>query len=72
MAESVRRKFPFQSLKLFKLATIEVLTYVEHKVALKFMFAINKEARTFLHHYFIFIRNAFTNNGLFNQNIVLM
>ena len=38
--------------------------YVKHKDALEFMFALNKEARNFIHNNFIAVRNGFTNEGL--------
>jgi hypothetical protein len=38
--------------------------HVEYQEACKFMFAVNKEARSFLLNNFITIRNGFINDGL--------
>jgi hypothetical protein len=47
MVESLTN-FPFRKLKDHKYLTLEVMVHVEHQEALKFMFTLNKEARTFL------------------------
>jgi hypothetical protein len=39
--------FPFRKLRYDKYLTLEVMMYVEHQEAYKFMFTANKEARTF-------------------------
>ena len=47
MVESLTN-FPFRKLKDRKYLTLEVMVHVERQEVLKFMFTLNKEARTFL------------------------
>jgi len=56
--------FPFRKLTSEIYLIIDVMMYVKHKDALEFMFALNKEARNFIHNNFIAVRNGFTNEGL--------
>ena len=58
--------FPFRKLRNHKFLTLEVMMHVERQEALKFMFALNKEARSFLHLNFNNIANGFINEGLIN------
>ena len=62
--EKVGNIFPFRKLKQNTYAFLDVMMYIERSKALKFMFCVNKEARTFLQHYFITVRNQFINDGL--------
>jgi hypothetical protein len=63
MVESLS-EFPFRKLSEDKYLTLEVMMYVDHPEVWKFMFSVNKEARTFLQENFITIQNGFTNAGL--------
>jgi len=56
--------FPFRKLINDKYLTLEVLMFVNHEDAYKFMFALNKEAKKFIVNNFIMIRNGFINDGL--------
>ena len=69
MVESESDVFPIPKLRNYTYITLDVLTYVEFKKGCKFMFTVNKTARTFLKDNFIAARNNFTNEGLFIQNI---
>ena len=63
MVESVS-DFPFSKLRYCKYLTLDVMMYVEHQQVLQFMFACNKQARTFLQNNYITVRNGFVNDGL--------
>jgi hypothetical protein len=63
MAESLS-DFPFHKLGNNKYLAIEVMMYIDYQEVCKFMFAVNKETRSFIEQYFIAIRNGFTNEGL--------
>ena len=56
--------FPFQKLRDDKYLMLDVLMHLKFDKALKFMFALNKEARSFIERHFITINNGFTNDGL--------
>ena len=56
--------FPFRKLTKKKYLTIEVLMFADYIAALKFMFSVNKEARTFFKVNNSTIRNSFINDGL--------
>jgi hypothetical protein len=56
--------FTFSKLRYEKYLTLDVMMHVEHHQVLQFMFACNKQARTFLQHNYITVRNEFVNNGL--------
>ena len=68
MVESVS-DFPFRKLRYDIYLTLEVLMYAEHPEVLKFMFAVNKEARSYIESKFITIRNGFTNAGLITHQL---
>ena len=61
--------FPFRKLRYDKYLMLDVMTHVEHQEVLKFMFSLNKEARTFLQNNFITIRNEFINDGLITYSL---
>ena len=63
MVESVS-DFPFSKLRYEKYLILDVMMYVEHQQVLQFMFACNKQARTFLQNNYITVRNGFVNDGL--------
>jgi hypothetical protein len=56
--------FPFHKLKDDKYLMLNVLMHLKYDEALKYMFALNKEARSFIDRYFITLNNGFTNDGL--------
>ncbi len=56
--------FPFHKLRYEKYLTLEVMIYVEHPQALKFMFSVNKKCRRFLQEQYIPIQNGCINEGL--------
>ena len=56
--------FPLCKLRHDIYLTLDVLMNLPYDDAYKFMFAINKEGRSFLLHNFITIRNEFINDGL--------
>ena len=56
--------FPFPKLRNFTFSTLDVLMYVDHQDAYKFMYNINKEGRQFIINNFITVRNGFVNDGL--------
>ena len=56
--------FPFHRLKWDKYLILDVMMYVGHQEVLKFMFAVNKDARGFLQQNFTTILNGFNNEGL--------
>ena len=47
--------YPFRKLRYSKYLTLEVMMYVDREEAFKFMFTVNKEARSFLYQKFITI-----------------
>ena len=57
-------EFPFRKLKHDIYLILDVMIFVDYKDALKFMFSLNKEARHYIQHNFITVRNGFTNDGL--------
>ena len=57
-------EFPFLKLKYFKYLTLDIMMNIDYQIVLKFMFTLNKEARSFLQQNFITIRNEFVNDGL--------
>jgi hypothetical protein len=56
--------FPLSKLRYDTYLVLDVMMHVEYQEAYKFMFAVNKEARSFLLKNFITIRNGFINDGL--------
>jgi hypothetical protein len=56
--------FPFSKMRYYKYLMLNVMMYVEHQQVLQFMFTCNKQARTFLQHNYIIVRNGFVNDGL--------
>jgi hypothetical protein len=63
--------FSFRKLIYEKYLTIEVMMYVEHLYSLEFMFAVNKETRTFIEHNMTAIKNGFVNEGLIVHQLSL-
>jgi hypothetical protein len=61
--------FPFSKLRYDTYLVLDVMMHVEYQVAYKFMFTVNKEARSFLLNKFISIRNGFINDGLIAYEI---
>ena len=70
MVESVS-VFPFLKLRDYTFITLDVLMNVEYIEACKFMFAVNKEARTFLKNNFTVVRNGFINEGLITYKVLI-
>ena len=66
MVESV---FPLSKLRHYTYLTIDVMMHIDYQEAIKFMFTVNKEGRSFLHNNFIAIRNGFINDGLITYEI---
>ena len=62
--KTLANAFPFHKLKQEKYLIIEVIMYLKHGEASKFMFSLNKESRKFLEDNFITIHNGFENEGL--------
>jgi hypothetical protein len=62
--------FPFRRF-ISHLDTVEVLTYVDEKDAYKFMFALNKAARSFIIMNFTSVRRGFINEGLIQNELYL-
>lgn len=60
---------PLWKLIYDKFLTIDVFMYVDREKVLKFMFAVNKEARRFLQKYFNNIQNGFVNEGLITYKL---
>jgi hypothetical protein len=56
--------FPLPRLRYYLYLTLDVMMYVDYQEAYKFMFAVNKEGRSFLQNHFITIQNGFINDGL--------
>ena len=56
--------FPFRKLRLDKYLILDILMYIEHQDAYKFMFSVNKAARSFIIINFNTVRNGFVNEGL--------
>ena len=56
--------FPFRKLRFEIYLTLEVMMYIDHQDAYKFMFSINKVGRNFFITNFIALRNGFINDGL--------
>ena len=56
--------FPLSKLRHRKYLTLNLMMQLECLEAYKFMFAVNKEGRSFLLINFITIRNGFINEGL--------
>ena len=61
--ETLANAFPFHKLKQEKYLMIEVIMYLKHGEASKFMFSLNKESRKFILQNFITIKNGFTNDS---------
>lgn len=61
--------FPFRKLLLDKYLTLYVLMNVDYTDALNFMFATNKDVRSFLITNFITLKNEFENNGLIEYHL---
>jgi hypothetical protein len=61
--------FPLSKLRYYTYLVLDVMMHVEYQEAYKFMFAFNKEARSFLLNNFIIIRNGFINDGLIPYEI---
>ena len=64
-----KRGYPFS--KLRHNATLEVLKNISYYDALRFIFRVNKESRTFLENKMTLIRNGFENDGLIIQELNL-
>jgi hypothetical protein len=58
------KSFPFRKLRHDIYLPLEVIMYVEHPEVLNIMFAVNREARSYIENNFIIIRNGFINAGL--------
>ena len=56
--------FPFRKIRYDIYLPLEVMMYVEHLNAYKFMFKVNKEGRKYLFNNFKTVRNGFINDGL--------
>jgi hypothetical protein len=63
MEESVRA-FPFRKLRYNKFLTLEVMMFIDHPEAYKFMFSVNKAMRIFFQQNIMTIQNGFINDGL--------
>ena len=63
MVETVNT-FPLPKLRYDKYLTLGVMMHVEYQQVYEFMFAVNKEGRSFIKTMFIIIRNGFINDGL--------
>jgi hypothetical protein len=61
--------FPLSKLRYDTYLVLDVMMHVEYQEAYMFMFAVNKEARSFLLNNFISIRNGFNNDGLIPYEI---
>ena len=61
--------FPFGKFKHNIYHTLDVMMFVEHQDALKFMFSVNKQSRHYITNNFISIRNGFNNDGLIDLNL---
>ncbi len=55
---------PFSKLNHNIYEIIEILMYLDRSIALKFMFSLTKQSRTFFQKHFISINNGFINEGL--------
>jgi len=69
MAQIMKRGHPFYKLRYN--VTLEVLKNISYYDALRFIFRVNKEARTFLLQKMTMIRNGFENDGLVIHKINL-
>ena len=67
--EESQSNFPFRKLRYHTYLTLEVMLHVEHLVAYKVMFSVNKETRRFLQKHSILIQNGFINEGLITYNL---
>jgi hypothetical protein len=56
--------FPFCKIRYYIYLALDVMMYLDHEDAFKFMFKINKEGRKFIINNFITVRNGFINDGL--------
>ena len=61
--------FPLSKLRYYTYLILDVMMHVEYQDSYKFMFAVNKEARSFFQNNFITIRNEFINDGLITYEI---
>ena len=61
--------FPFRKLKYFTYLILDVLMHVDYEKSVKYMFAVNKEGREFLHKSIILIQNGYINEGLITYSI---
>lgn len=61
--------FPLSKLRYDTYLVLDVMMHVEYHEAYKFMFAVSKQARSFLLKNFIAIRNGFINDGLIPYEI---
>lgn len=62
--EEPEGRFPFHKLRFYKFVISDIMMYVEYPEIFKFMFTINKLARSFLETKFISVQNCFINEGL--------
>ncbi len=62
--------FPFRHLKQDTYSLLDVLMYIDYNDALKFMYTVNKEARSFIQNNYITMRNEFDNNGLIEHEFI--
>jgi len=68
MVESLS-EFPLRKLRHDAYLIIDVMMNVDYEEVQKFMFALNKETRSFLEDNFIIIRNGFVNEGLITYDL---
>ena len=62
--EEIVSAFPLFKLRNGKFLLLEVMMFIEYQDAYKFMFAVNKEGKSYILNNFITIRNGFINDGL--------
>lgn len=68
MEESVSA-FPFIKLRCNKFLTIEVMMFIDHQEAYKFMFSLNKAMRSFFQQNIMTIQSGFINDGLIDYEL---
>ncbi len=69
MVESSQSHFPFRKLRLNKYLTLEVMKYVEHPEAYKYLFSLNKASRSYIQKNITTIENGFVNEGLITYQL---
>ncbi len=62
--EEITHTFPFSKLRHDIYLTVEVMMYVERSQALEFMYAVNKEGRSYIEKEYVSLKNGFINEGL--------